>query len=86
MARLERIPVAAFPGSTAVFFRPRKGVILKAAVKIGEDQVIKKRQNVDSYFTIEEQILQRLGPHPRIIRYEKIFFLPSSFKEVCSRA
>ncbi|KAK9444204.1 Protein kinase-like domain protein [Metarhizium brunneum] len=69
LAKLERLPAAAFPGSTAIFFRPRRGIILKAPVKISEDQVIGKRQNVDSYFSIEEQVLRRLGPHPRIITY-----------------
>lgn len=71
LAELERLPAAAFPGSTAIFFRARPGVILKAAVKIGEDQVISKRQNVTSCFSIEEQVLRRLGPHPRIVRYSE---------------
>lgn len=74
LAELERLPGAAFPGSTAIFFRLRPGIILKAAVKIGENQVIDKRQNVDGYFNIEEQILRRLGPHPRIVGYYKILY------------
>ncbi|OAR02107.1 hypothetical protein LLEC1_05479 [Akanthomyces lecanii] len=69
LADLERLPGAAFPGSTAIFFRLRPGVILKAAVKISENQVIKERQNVDSYFNIEEQILRLLGPHPKIVSF-----------------
>ncbi|KAG8404893.1 hypothetical protein J3459_016700 [Metarhizium acridum] len=66
---LVKLPVASFPGSTALFFRLRPGIILKAPVKVGEDQILRLRDNVDHYFSIEKQILSRLGVHPRIVRF-----------------
>ncbi|KID83975.1 Protein kinase-like domain protein [Metarhizium guizhouense ARSEF 977] len=65
---LVTLPAASFPGSTALFFRLRPGIILKAPVKVGEDEILRKRDNVDQYFSIEEQILSKLGKHPRIVR------------------
>ncbi|KGQ05409.1 putative serine/threonine-protein kinase [Beauveria bassiana D1-5] len=69
LAALERLSTADFPSSTAIFFRLRPGVLLKAAVKIGEDRVIHKRPSVASQYIIEEKILQRLGSHPRIVSF-----------------
>lgn len=77
-AELVKLPVASFPGSTALFFRPQPGIILKAPVKAGEDEVIRKRDNVDHYFNIEKQILNRLGIHPRIVRSVAHFLEASS--------
>jgi hypothetical protein len=65
---LVKLSRASFPGSTAILFRVRPGVILKAPVRMGHDQVIQERQDVLNKFNIERQILERLGPHPRIVR------------------
>ncbi|EFY86199.1 hypothetical protein MAC_07791 [Metarhizium acridum CQMa 102] len=61
--KLVKLPVASFPGSTALFFRRRPSIILKAPVKVGDDQILRKRHSVDHYFRIKEQILSRLGNH-----------------------
>lgn len=69
-ASLIKLPGARFLGSTACFFRVTPGIILKAPVAILEDQIIRERPSVSENFCVERQILERLGEHPRIVRYE----------------
>src|SRR5262249_45958164 len=58
-------------GSTAILFRVRPGVVLKAGVQILEDQVPRERPSVAKHYFVERQILERLGDHPRIVRYAR---------------
>lgn len=67
---LEGLPKAAFPSSTAMFFRLGPGVILKVAVRVDRNLIFRERQSVNEYFCIETRVLQRLGQHPRIVRYD----------------
>jgi hypothetical protein len=55
-------------GSTAILFRVQSGIVLKAAVRILEDQVLRNRPSVAKHYSTERQILERLGEHPRIVR------------------
>ncbi|KAH7235105.1 hypothetical protein MRS44_009445 [Fusarium solani] len=58
-----------FLGSTAIFFRVKPGVVLKAPVCRQEDLVIRLRESVASGLSNEKKILARLGDHPRITKY-----------------
>ncbi|RSM15773.1 hypothetical protein CDV31_004874 [Fusarium ambrosium] len=58
-----------FLGSTAIFFRVKPGVVLKAPVCRQEDLVVRLRPSVASEFSNEKEILARLGDHPRITKY-----------------
>ncbi|UPL03863.1 hypothetical protein LCI18_014797 [Fusarium solani-melongenae] len=58
-----------FLGSTAIFFRVKPGVVLKAPVTRQEDLVLRLRPSVASRFSNEKEILTRLGNHPRITKY-----------------
>ncbi|KAL7933162.1 kinase-like domain-containing protein [Trichoderma chlorosporum] len=66
---LVMLPIESFMGSTALFFRLEPGIILKAPVKMGQDQIVRKRDTVNHQFSVEKQILDRLGAHPRIVRF-----------------
>jgi hypothetical protein len=50
-------------GSTAVVFRLRRGVVLKSP---------KEKFEVEHNFAVERQILEILGEHPRIIKYDEL--------------
>ncbi|KAG6031163.1 hypothetical protein E4U41_007676 [Claviceps citrina] len=67
--RLAPLPMEDFFGSTALFFRLRPGILLKAAVKMGPDREMVTRDSVENNFRVEEQILARLGAHPRTVSY-----------------
>ncbi|KAI0382070.1 kinase-like protein [Hypomontagnella monticulosa] len=56
-------------GSTGIFFQVRPGVVLKAPVKILQDQVVRERPSVAHDYSVERRILEWLGEHPRIVRY-----------------
>lgn len=72
---LSPIPIDdGFLGSTAIFFRVKPGVVLKAPVCRLEDQVIRLRPSVASGFSNEREILTRLGDHPRITKYEEVLY------------
>jgi hypothetical protein len=64
---LERIPGRDFIGSTALFFRVKPGILLKAPVTLLKDRIIRERTSVLSSYRTERLILERLGNHPRII-------------------
>ncbi|TQV98792.1 hypothetical protein V2A60_007506 [Cordyceps javanica] len=51
------------------FFTVRPNVLLKAPVRIGRDQTIHTRPNVEAHYTAERRLLERLGSHPRIVKY-----------------
>jgi serine/threonine protein kinase len=70
---LAKLPAKWFLGSTACFFRVRPGVILKAPVAVLRDGSVRERPSVLENFHIERLILQRLGEHPLIVRYEESF-------------
>ncbi|KAI9849702.1 MAG: hypothetical protein M1837_002828 [Sclerophora amabilis] len=53
-------------GSTSTVARLRPGVFLKSPIETGHKAVAEK---VKLAFAIEPPILQRLGSHPRIVRY-----------------
>ncbi|KAH6706492.1 hypothetical protein BKA61DRAFT_739405 [Leptodontidium sp. MPI-SDFR-AT-0119] len=53
-------------GSTSTGSRIRPGVFLKSPMETDHEAVAKQ---VKLAFSIEAPILQRLGPHPRIVRY-----------------
>jgi hypothetical protein len=57
-----------FLGSTSIFFRAKQGIVLKAPAKILEDQVVRERPSVARHYSVERQILDRLGEHPRVVR------------------
>ncbi|KAL7961533.1 kinase-like domain-containing protein [Trichoderma compactum] len=63
------LPFENFMGSTALFFRIGPGIILKAPVKMGFDQIVRKRDTVEHHYIVEKQILDRLGTHPRIVKF-----------------
>lgn len=72
---LSPIPIDdGFLGSTAIFFRVKPGVVLKAPVCRQEDLVIRLRPSVASGFSNEKEILARLGDHPRITKYKEALY------------
>ncbi|ATY64593.1 kinase-like domain [Cordyceps militaris] len=62
-------PTALFPGSTATFFIIGPGRLLKAPVRIARDQSIQIRPSVEAHYAVERRLFERLGSHPRIIKY-----------------
>ncbi|KAF3072112.1 hypothetical protein CFAM422_005803 [Trichoderma lentiforme] len=63
------LPFENFMGSTGLFFRIGPGIILKAPVKMGFDEIVRKRATVEHHYIVEKQILDRLGAHPRIVKF-----------------
>ncbi|SPQ22331.1 03c5b672-0cb1-4235-902a-289b7c164780 [Thermothielavioides terrestris] len=55
-----------FYGSTSSIERVSPGVVVKKAHPFEEDHYVKRFAN---NFSVERQILERLGHHPRIVRY-----------------
>ncbi|CRK18716.1 hypothetical protein BN1723_017703 [Verticillium longisporum] len=68
-SQLPKLPGFTFRGSTAVFFQVQPGIILKAPVKVLQDQSIQPRLDVSDNFHNERLILERLGRHPLITSY-----------------
>lgn len=57
-----------FLGSTSIFFRAKQGIVLKAPVKILEDQVVRERPSVARHYSVKRQILDKLEKHPKVVR------------------
>ncbi|KAM9884451.1 protein kinase-like domain protein [Verticillium dahliae] len=67
--QLSKLPGSSFGGSTAVFFQVQPNIILKAPVRVLQDQTIQPQSDVSGKFQNERLILERLGRHPLIIGY-----------------
>lgn len=57
-------------GSTSKFLQVRPGVILKYPVTFSQSCLCQTRSDeIAKNFDVERQILEALGEHPRIVRY-----------------
>lgn len=51
-------------------YRVRRGFVCKMLRGLGSEKLIAE---IDNAFAVERQLLERLGAHPRIVRYVPIY-------------
>jgi hypothetical protein len=57
------------PGRTAIVYRVTEGIVVKTPRPTFSKAL---ESEIDNAFIVEEQLLQRLGSHPRIVQYVSI--------------
>lgn len=76
------VALKSFQGSTSLFCQTEPGVILKYPVEVwnGSSTYQKLTDEITNNFSVEQQILDLLGEHPRIVKF---VYVISSTDSMC---